>query len=79
MGPLHRHRGRGLDRSLIIITILAVLTWRSTHALDPYKPLVSEHKPVTIEVVSLDWKWLFIYPEYDIATVNEIAFPWTCR
>ena len=40
---------------LIIITILAVLTWRSpTHALDPYKPLVSEHKPVTIEVVSLD-------------------------
>ena len=60
---------------LIIITILAVLTWRSTHALDPYKPLVSEHKPVTIEVVSLDWKWLFIYPEYDIATVNEIAFP----
>ena len=59
----------------IIVAILAVITWRSTHALDPYKPLVSEHKPVTIEVVSLDWKWLFIYPEYDIATVNEIAFP----
>ena len=59
----------------IIVAILAVITWRSTHALDPYKLLVSEHKPVTIEVVSLDWKWLFIYPEYDIATVNEIAFP----
>lgn len=59
----------------IIIAILAVLTWRSTHALDPYKPLVSEHKPVTIEVVSLDWKWLFIYPDYGIATINEIAFP----
>ncbi|MCF7768639.1 MAG: ubiquinol oxidase subunit II [Achromobacter pulmonis] len=59
----------------VIVAILAVITWRSTHALDPYKPLVSEHKPVTIEVVSLDWKWLFIYPEYDIATVNEIAFP----
>lgn len=59
----------------IIVAFLAVITWRSTHALDPYKPLVSEHKPVTIEVVSLDWKWLFIYPEYDIATVNEIAFP----
>ncbi|MGE8658080.1 MAG: ubiquinol oxidase subunit II [Achromobacter sp.] len=59
----------------IIVATLAVITWRSTHALDPYKPLVSEHKPVTIEVVSLDWKWLFIYPEYDIATVNEIAFP----
>ena len=59
----------------VIVAILAVITWRSTHALDPYKPLVSEHKPVTIEVVSLDWKWLFSYPEYDIATVNEIAFP----
>ncbi|KOF53289.1 MULTISPECIES: ubiquinol oxidase subunit II [unclassified Achromobacter] len=60
---------------VIIVAILAVITWRSTHALDPYKPLASDRKPVTIEVVSLDWKWLFIYPEYDIATVNEIAFP----
>jgi len=59
----------------IIVAILAVIPWRPPHALAPYKPLVSEHKPVTIEVVSLDWKWLFIYPEYDIATVNEIAFP----
>ncbi|MFQ1064439.1 ubiquinol oxidase subunit II [Bordetella trematum] len=59
----------------IIIIILAVITWRSTHALDPYKPLESDVKPVTIEVVSMDWKWLFIYPEYDIATVNQIVFP----
>jgi cytochrome o ubiquinol oxidase subunit 2 len=59
----------------LIILVLAVLTWRSSHALDPYKPLQSDVKPITIEAVSLDWKWLFIYPEQGIATVNEIAFP----
>lgn len=59
----------------MIILVLAVLTWRSSHALDPYRPLDSDKKPVVIEAVSLDWKWLFIYPDYDIATVNEIVFP----
>ena len=59
----------------IIIAILGVITWRSTHALDPYKPLVSDVKPVTIEAVALDWKWLFIYPDYGVASVNQIAFP----
>jgi len=59
----------------IIVGILAVLTWKSSHALDPYRPLQSEVKPIEIDVVSLDWKWLFIYPEYKIATVNEIQFP----
>ncbi|WP_112843161.1 cytochrome o ubiquinol oxidase subunit II [Proteus mirabilis] len=60
---------------IIIIVILATITWKTTHELDPYKPLVSDEKPVTIEVVSMDWKWLFIYPEQGIATVNELAFP----
>ena len=59
----------------VIIAILAVITWRSTHQLDPYKPLASDVKPVTIEVVALDWKWLFIYPDYGVASVNQIAFP----
>ncbi|MFC4525678.1 ubiquinol oxidase subunit II [Dyella halodurans] len=59
----------------IIIAILAVITWRSSHTLDPYKPLESNAKPVTIQVVALDWKWLFVYPDYGVATVNEIAFP----
>lgn len=59
----------------VIVTILAILTWRTSHSLDPYRPLDSAVKPINIEVVSLDWKWLFIYPDYDIATVNEIAFP----
>ena len=60
---------------IAIILVLGTLTWRTTHELDPYKPLVSKEKPITIEVVALDWKWLFIYPEQHIATVNEIVFP----
>lgn len=59
----------------LIILFLAVLTWKTTHELDPYKPLESEVRPINIEVVALDWKWLFIYPDLGIATVNQIAFP----
>lgn len=58
-----------------IIAVLIVVTWQSSHALDPYRPLDSKVKPVTVQVVALDWKWLFIYPEYDIATVNLVQFP----
>lgn len=60
---------------IIIIAILGTITWKTTHELDPFKPIVTDKKPMTIEVVSLDWKWLFIYPEQGIATVNELAFP----
>lgn len=60
---------------VLIIIFLAVLTWKTTHSLEPSRPLDHPEKPVTIEVVSLDWKWFFIYPEQGIATVNEIAFP----
>ncbi|VAX76536.1 Cytochrome bo(3) ubiquinol oxidase subunit 2 [Serratia symbiotica] len=60
---------------IIIIAILGSITWKSTHELDPSKPIVTNKKPMIIEVVSLDWKWLFIYPEQGIATVNELAFP----
>ena len=59
----------------IIILALSYITWESSHALNPSKPLVSNEKPIRIDVVALDWKWLFIYPEQGIATVNEIAFP----
>jgi len=58
-----------------IIVVLGIITWKSSHDLDPYKPLESKEKPVTIEAVALNWKWLFIYPELKIATVNQIAFP----
>jgi cytochrome o ubiquinol oxidase subunit 2 len=60
---------------IAIVTVLAILAWTRTHALDPYKPIPSAGDPVNIEVVALDWKWLFIYPDYNIATVNQIAFP----
>ncbi|HEY2000559.1 ubiquinol oxidase subunit II [Paraburkholderia sp.] len=59
----------------LIILFLAVLTWKSTHELDPYRPLESQVKPINVEVVALDWKWLFIYPDLGIATVNQLEFP----
>jgi len=59
----------------LIILFLAVLTWKTTHELDPYRPLESDVKPINVEVVALDWKWLFIYPDLGIATVNQVAFP----
>jgi len=68
---------------LVIITILGAVTWTSTHLLDPYRPLdrlapgrTAQHvKPLKVQVVALDWKWLFIYPELGVATVNELAAP----
>jgi cytochrome o ubiquinol oxidase subunit 2 len=59
----------------VIVAFLAVLIWETTHSLDPYRPLESNVKPVNVEVVALDWKWLFIYPDYGIATVNHLAIP----
>lgn len=59
----------------VIITILGIVTWKSCLELDPFKPLVSDTKPLKIQVVALQWKWLFIYPEQNIATVNFVQFP----
>lgn len=59
----------------LIILGLSILTWKTTHELDPYKSLASDKPPVQVEVVALDWKWLFIYPQLHIATVNEMAMP----
>src|SRR5450830_362064 len=69
---------------LLIIIVLGLITWVSTHKLDPYRPLdrLDENRPIPagtkvleVQVVSLDWKWLFIYPEQGIATVNELVTP----
>jgi cytochrome o ubiquinol oxidase subunit II len=69
---------------LLIIIALGALTWISSHTLDPFRPLrrldaaraiPAGTRPLTIEVVALDWKWLFIYPEQGIATVNEVVAP----
>jgi len=60
---------------LAIVLVLSVITWRETHRLDPYRPLDVGVAPLRIDVVSLDWKWLFIYPDQGIAVVNELVFP----
>ncbi|MEP9378502.1 ubiquinol oxidase subunit II [Aquabacter sp. CN5-332] len=69
---------------LLIIICLGALTWMATHLLDPYRPIeriadgapvTDAHRPLEVEVVALDWKWLFIYPEQGIASVNELAAP----
>lgn len=59
----------------VVIAVMIVVTWRATHKLDPYRPLASDTKPLVIQVVALDWKWLFIYPEQEIASVNFVQFP----
>lgn len=59
----------------ILTLIIGIITWDKTYELDPYKPLVSDKKPMTIQVVALQWKWLFIYPEEKIASVNFVQFP----
>lgn len=83
------HHSTGLEvviwsAPLAIIIALGAITWISTHKLDPYRPLDrldadrpvrADTKPLTVEVVALDWKWLFFYPDYGIATVNEMAAP----
>jgi cytochrome o ubiquinol oxidase subunit 2 len=67
---------------LMIIIALGALTWISTHKLDPYRPLdridatralPADARPLEVQVVAMDWKWLFFYPEQGIATVNELA------
>jgi cytochrome o ubiquinol oxidase subunit II len=59
----------------LVITFLGGIAWFGSHQLDPYSPLTSTKAPVEIEVVSLDWKWLFIYPNDGIATVNQLVVP----
>ena len=60
---------------LIIIVVLGVITWVTTHELDPYKPLKSTVAPLKVQVVALQWKWLFLYPDQGIASVNELRIP----
>ena len=59
----------------VIVIALGVLTWVTTHRLDPYKSIASPAKPIQIEAIALNWKWLFIYPDEHIATVNQLVIP----
>jgi cytochrome o ubiquinol oxidase subunit II len=63
--------------SIPIMTVILVggVTWIGSYDLDPPKPIASREKPVRVQVVALDWKWLFIYPDHGIATVNQLTIP----
>ena len=60
---------------IMIVAFLSYLVYVKTHELDPYKPIASENKPLNIQVISLDWNWLFIYPDRNIALINELVIP----
>jgi len=59
----------------LVVLFLGSIAWISSHELDPAKPLSSNTKPLEVEVVALDWKWLFIYPDQNIASINRLVMP----
>ncbi|RBP05042.1 cytochrome bo3 quinol oxidase subunit 2 [Roseiarcus fermentans] len=60
---------------LLVVVVLGGVAWFGSHDLDPYKPLPGKEKPVEVQVVALDWKWLFLFPDEGVASVNELAVP----
>ena len=60
---------------LLVIILLGGVAWIGSHELDPAQPLASKTPPLQVQVVSLDWKWLFIYPDQRIASVNQLVVP----
>lgn len=58
----------------LIVASVGIHVWIFTHSLDPYKPLDPSVKPLEVQAIAQDWKWLFVYPEQRVATVNELAF-----
>ncbi len=60
---------------LLVILLLSGVIWTGSHAVDPYRPLDAKVPPIEVQVVSLDWKWLFIYPAQGIASVDALIVP----
>src|SRR5215468_650385 len=60
---------------LMTVLLTGMVAWIGSYDLDPPKPIASSVKPVKVQAVSLDWKWLFIYPEHGIASVNRLTIP----
>lgn len=60
---------------IVIIIVLSVVTYLTSHSLDPYKPIKSDKSTLEIQVVALQWKWLFLYPEQGVATINQLTIP----
>lgn len=59
----------------VIVAMLGIIIWETTHKLDPFRPIESNVAPLEVDVVALDWKWLFIYPQYGVASLNELPIP----
>ena len=59
----------------VLILTLSIIIWNSSHNLDPYRPIASNNPTLNIEVVAMDWKWLFIYPKQQVASVNQVNIP----
>jgi cytochrome o ubiquinol oxidase subunit 2 len=60
---------------IMVIMLLGGVAWIGSHELDPAQPLASDKPPLEVQVVSLDWKWLFIYPDQHVASVNQLIIP----
>jgi cytochrome o ubiquinol oxidase subunit 2 len=59
----------------LVILFLGGIAWIGAHDLDPPRPLVSSRAPIEVEVIALDWRWLFIYPEQGVASINQLTVP----
>ncbi|HJP96096.1 MAG TPA: ubiquinol oxidase subunit II [Candidatus Saccharimonadales bacterium] len=71
----HLYEGLWWAIPSVLIVVLSVVTWQSSHQLDPYQPIKSNAQPLKVQVVALQWKWLFMYPDQGVATVNYMPIP----
>ena len=60
---------------VLVVIALAVPTWQRSHTLDPYRPILGGTPPLEVQVIAMDWKWLFIYPSQGVASLNELVIP----
>ncbi len=59
----------------LLIAVLATITWFSSHTYDPYRAIASHNRPLRVQVVALQWRWLFVYPDLHIASINYLGLP----
>ncbi|MEO5691012.1 MAG: ubiquinol oxidase subunit II [Candidatus Saccharimonadales bacterium] len=60
---------------ILVVALLSLVSYQTSHRLDPFRPIQSSAKTIDVQVIALQWKWLFIYPEYNVASVNELIIP----
>lgn len=60
---------------ILVVAVLSLVAYQTSHKLSPFRPIESSAKTIDVQVIALQWKWLFIYPEYNVASVNELVIP----